>query len=67
MTKTAQERLSDGYAASTPIKKQPLKVGDWPDAARAEESAEIERARAGLSPSHRMSVGYAHIRRENKQ
>jgi hypothetical protein len=63
MTKTAQQKLRDGYAASTPIRKQPLKAGDWPDAGRAEETAEMERVRAGLGPAHRMSVGYARIQR----
>ncbi len=50
-TKTAQERMRDGYKARSPEK--PAK----------QESAETERIRAGLSPSHRMSVGYTRIQR----
>jgi hypothetical protein len=55
MTKTAQQRLRDGYAARSPQKP------------KEEESPEMERIRAGLSPSHRTSVGYARIRRENRR
>lgn len=54
MAKTAQQRLSDAYAALSPEKP------------KEEETPETERIRAGLSPVHRMSVGYARLRRENK-
>lgn len=62
--KTPLERLSDGYAASTPIKKPPIKAGEWPGGARAEDTEEMERVRASLSPSQRISVGYARLEME---
>lgn len=53
MTKTAQERLRDGYAARSEASEKP----------KEEESAEMERVRAGLGTVHRMSVGYTRIQR----
>jgi hypothetical protein len=59
---SAQERLTRGYATSSPAKKPRPKSAGWPGGA-GEESPEMERIRAGLSPLQRTSVGFARLQR----